>query len=135
MGNRSDELVKTFIEVKLDHPDDFLVVKETLSRMGSRLSPKVNTILQNCYILHKKQKFYIVHYKELMQLDGSDEPLTLDEIAHRNSCAVMLARWGLLAFSSTEQMDECIKTKVSVTVIPYKKKADWNIVQTYKIGE
>ena len=119
------------LEVKLKEPDDFLKVRETLSRIGVA-SRKERKLYQSCHILHKQGRYYIVHFKELFALDGKDTNITENDISRRNSIAGLLGDWGLI-----EIVGECEpKAPLSqIKVISYKEKNEWDLETKYNIGK
>lgn len=128
-----NNLIDGFVEVSLEEADDFLVVKETLSRMGTA-NKKKKQLYQNCFILHKKGKFYIVHYKELMLLDGCVLTMTKEDINVRNRCVNLLNKWGLLKTVDPMKSAEDNTVKISLHVVPHSQKNDWDFVVLYDIG-
>lgn len=124
----------TFIEVKLRQEDDFLKVKETLTRIGVA-SEKNKTLYQSCHILHKRGKYYIVHFKELFALDGKPSSLDEEDIARRNTIANLLADWGLIELVMPKMSQENQAPMKFIKVIPYKEKNEWDLVSKYKIGK
>ena len=119
------------LEVKLKEPDDFLKVRETLSRIGVA-SRKERKLYQSCHILHKQGKYYIVHFKELFALDGKDTNLSINDISRRNSIAGLLGDWGLI-----EIIGEALpKAPLSqIKVIAFKEKDEWELETKYNIGK
>lgn len=125
-------IVDTFIEVKLVEPDDFLLVKETLSRIGVA-SWKDKTLYPSCHIFHKRGKLYIVHFKELLALDGKRTNFDQDDLARRNTIAYLLEQWGLVDIVSDNA--EAPRAPVNtIRIIPHKEKSQWNIVYKYTLG-
>jgi hypothetical protein len=122
------------VEVLLEEKDDFLKVRETLTRIGLA-SKKDNTLYQSCHILHKQGKYYIVHFKELFALDGKETDLTENDIARRNTIVNLLAEWELVKIVNKEQTKDPIVSMSQVKIIPYKEKDDWNLVTKYSIGK
>lgn len=118
------------IEVRLKDPDDFLVIKETLTRIGVE-SKATQTLYQTCHILHKRGKYYIVHFKELFALDGKGTTLTMEDIARRDTIALLLSNWKLL--TTVERLDRV--EGVVVKVVPFKDKPNWDLVSKYTIGD
>ena len=118
------------IEVRLKDPDDFLVIKETLTRIGVE-SKATQTLYQTCHILHKRGKYYIVHFKELFALDGKEATLTMEDIARRDTIALLLSNWKLL--TTVERLDRV--EGVVVKVVPFKDKPNWDLVSKYTIGD
>ena len=123
----------TMVEVHLKNEDDFLKVKETLTRIGVA-SKKSNTLFQSCHILHKQGKYYIVHFKELFALDGKQTDLNEDDISRRNTIAKLLAEWDLVSVVSEEQIHPA-DSMSSIKVIPFSQKTEWELVAKYNIGK
>ena len=118
-------------EVTLKEPDDFLKVRETLSRIGVS-SRKEKKLYQSCHILHKQGKYYIVHFKELFALDGKEHNITENDIGRRNSIAGLLKDWGLVSFDNTPEP----KARLSqIKVISFKEKSEWVLEPKYNIGK
>jgi hypothetical protein len=126
--------IEDMVEVTLNERDDFLKVKETLTRIGLA-SKKDNTLYQSCHILHKQGKYYIVHFKELFALDGKPSDITENDIARRNTIANLLEEWDLIDIVRPEQTEELTVSLSQVKIIPYKEKNDWNLVTKYNIGK
>lgn len=126
--------VEDMVEVLLQEKDDFLKVRETLTRIGLA-SKKDNTLYQSCHILHKQGKYYIVHFKELFALDGKETDLTENDIARRNTIVNLLAEWELVKIVNKDQTKEPIVSMSQVKIIPYKEKDEWNLVTKYSIGK
>ena len=119
------------LEVKLKEPDDFLKVRETLSRIGVA-SRKEKKLYQSCHILHKQGRYYIVHFKELFALDGKDTNINENDISRRNSIAALLGDWGLIEIlGSTEPKAPLSQIKV----IAFKEKSEWVLETKYNIGK
>lgn len=125
--------VDSFVEVLLKQGDDFLKVKETLTRIGIA-SEKNKTLYQSCHILHKKGKYYIVHFKELFALDGRPSSFTEDDIARRNTIVNLLVDWGLVSLANPDATKEPVAPMRLIKVIPYKQKNEWQLVTKYNIG-
>ena len=119
------------LEVRLNEPDDFLKVRETLSRIGVA-SRKDKTLFQSCHILHKQGKYYIVHFKELFALDGKDTNLSENDIARRNTIANLLTDWGLVDVVGTSVEAAPLS---QIKVISFKEKGDWKLETKYNIGK
>jgi hypothetical protein len=117
-------------EVALKEPDDFLKVRETLSRIGVA-SRKERKLYQSCHILHKQGKYFIVHFKELFALDGKDTNLTENDIARRNTIVKLLGDWGLITMKETP---EPIAPLSQIKVISFKEKDEWTLETKYNIG-
>ena len=120
------------VEVILNEPDDFLKVRETLTRIGVA-SRKEKKIYQSCHILHKQGKYYIVHFKELFALDGKHANLTLNDIQRRNRIVQLIADWGLVTLVNPEKITD-IAPLNQIKVLAYKDKADWILETKYNIG-
>ena len=120
------------VEVNLKEPDDFLKVRETLTRIGVA-SRKEKKLFQSCHILHKKGQYYIVHFKELFALDGKYANITVNDIQRRNRIIKLLVDWGLVNLvDETKVMD--IAPLNQIKVIAYKEKSEWTLEQKYNIG-
>ena len=122
------------VEVTLKEADDFLKVRETLTRIGVA-SKKSETLFQSCHILHKQGKYYIVHFKELFGLDGKPTDFTNDDVARRNTIANLLAEWGLVELVVPEKSIDPISPLSQIKVIPFSQKGDWDLVTKYNIGK
>ena len=120
------------LEVVLKEPDDFLKVRETLSRIGVA-SRKDKTLFQSCHILHKQGKYYIVHFKELFALDGKDTNLSENDIASRNTITNLLSDWGLLDVVGTTSVEAAPLSQIKV--ISFKDKNNWKLETKYNIGK
>ena len=121
------------IEVKLNEPDDFLKVRETLTRIGVA-SRKEKKLYQSCHILHKQGKYYIVHFKELFALDGKFANLTVNDVQRRNRITRLLADWGLISIVKEDTVQD-IAPLNQIKVLPYKDKHEWSLEQKYNIGK
>lgn len=120
------------VEVILNEPDDFLKVRETLTRIGVA-SRKEKKIYQSCHILHKQGKYYIVHFKELFALDGKHANLTLNDVQRRNRITQLLADWGLISVVDPDKIQD-IAPLNQIKVLAYKDKEDWILETKYNIG-
>ena len=121
------------LEVTLNQPDDFLKIRETLSRIGVA-SRKDKTLFQSCHILHKQGKYYIVHFKELFALDGKKATLIENDVQRRNTIAVLLQDWNLLTIVKPD--DATNKAPLSqIKIIAFKEKKEWNLQAKYNIGK
>src|SRR5512139_473418 len=125
-------MIDTLLEVRIKNPDDFLKVKETLTRIGVP-SFKDKKLYQSCHILHKKGKYFIVHFKELFALDGKLSTLSDEDLARRNTIAKLLAEWDLISIVDATKMEN-IAPMNSVKIVPYKEKHDWSLISKYTIG-
>jgi len=121
------------LEVTIKQPDDFLKVRETLTRIGVA-SRKDKTLFQSCHILHKQGKYYITHFKELFALDGKNSSLSLNDIQRRNTIALLLQDWNLIEVVQPTLVEN--KAPLSqIKVLPFKEKSEWNMVAKYNIGK
>tara|TARA_A200000159_G_scaffold55897_1_gene51686 strand:+ start:2783 stop:3214 length:432 start_codon:yes stop_codon:yes gene_type:complete len=121
------------LEVTIKQPDDFLKVRETLTRIGVA-SRKDKTLFQSCHILHKQGKYYITHFKELFALDGKKSTLTTNDIQRRNTIALLLQDWNLIDVSDKKKTED--KAPLSqIKVLPFKEKNEWNLSAKYNIGK
>ena len=121
------------LEVTIKQPDDFLKVRETLTRIGVA-SRKDKTLFQSCHILHKQGKYFITHFKELFALDGKNSTLTENDIQRRNTIALLLQDWNLIDVVNTALVEN--KAPLSqIKVLPFKEKNEWNLVAKYNIGK
>jgi len=127
-------MLDTMVEVKLAKEDDFLKIRETLTRIGVA-SRKDKTIYQSCHILHKQGKYYIVHFKELFALDGKPSNFGDEDKGRRNTIANLLAEWGLVTLVQPTKSEEPVAPLSQIKVLPYKEKNDWNLVTKYNIGK
>lgn len=121
------------LEITLDHPDDFLKIKETLTRIGVA-SKKDKILYQSCHILHKQGRYFIVHFKELFALDGKQAELTDNDLERRNVIAKLLSDWGLLKIIDSD-LHQAIAPLSQVKVISYKEKDEWDLQSKYNIGK
>ena len=132
---RNDEIEwnpDKMLEVTIKQPDDFLKVRETLTRIGVA-SRKDKTLYQSCHILHKQGKYYIVHFKELFALDGKDTNLSENDIARRNTISNLLADWGLVDVISKSEVEAAPLSQIKV--ISFKDKENWKLETKYNIGK
>lgn len=121
------------LEIRLVHPDDFLKVKETLSRIGVA-SRKDRILYQSCHILHKQGYYFIVHFKELFALDGKQADLTDNDIERRNTIAKLLSDWGLVEIVEPSKHNN-IAPLSQIKVLSYKEKDEWTLQSKYNIGK
>ena len=120
------------LEVTIKQPDDFLKVRETLTRIGVA-SRKDKTLFQSCHILHKQGKYYIVHFKELFALDGKDTNISENDIARRNTIANLLSDWGLINVVGKSVVEAAPLSQIKV--ISFKEKNEWSLETKYNIGK
>ena len=121
------------VEVTLNEPDDFLKVRETLTRIGVA-SRKEKKLYQSCHILHKQGRYFIVHFKELFALDGKHANLTLNDVQRRNRITRLLADWGLITVVKPESVED-IAPLNQIKVLAYRDKGEWILEQKYNIGK
>jgi hypothetical protein len=121
----------SMLEVTLNEPDDFLKVRETLTRIGVA-SRKDKKLYQSCHILHKQGRYFIVHFKELFLLDGKKSNLEENDIARRNTIAQLMSDWGLITIDSSDI--EPLAPMRQIKIIPFKEKAQWELCPKYNIG-
>ena len=124
---------QSMIEVAQKEPDDFLKVRETLTRIGVA-SRKEKKIYQSCHILHKRGKYYIVHFKELFSLVGNQTNLSINDVQRRNRIASLLSDWGLLSIITTDKIDT-IAPLNQIKVLSFKEKGEWILESKYNIGK
>ncbi len=131
--DKIDWSVGDMLEVTISKPDDFLKVRETLTRIGVA-SRKDKTLYQSCHILHKQGKYYIVHFKELFALDGKTSTLTSNDIQRRNTIALLLSDWKLIEIVGKIEPEN--KAPLSqIKVLPFKEKKEWKLSAKYNIGK
>lgn len=128
-----DRVIDDFVEIELAKPDDFLKVKETLSRIGIS-SNKTKTLYQSCHIFHKRGRYYIVHFKELFLLDGKQTDFTDTDYARRNTICRLLAEWGLVKLVDPNQIEDLQAEVRSIKILPFSQKNEWTIKTKYSIG-
>lgn len=120
------------IEITLNTPDDFLKIKETLTRIGIA-SKKTKMLYQTAHILHKKSKYYIVHFKELFLLDQKRSDITLDDVARRNRIIALLADWNLCVVVNPSWIVNQ-SSMSTIKIVPFQEKHEWNLVEKYHVG-
>ena len=120
------------IEIVLKAPDDFLKIRETLTRIGVA-SRNEKKLYQSCHILHKQGKYYIVHFKELFLLDGKHSDFSENDIQRRNRITKLLSDWGLVEVVNEELIEEASSVS-QIKILPYKEKEEWTLVPKYSIG-
>jgi hypothetical protein len=126
--------IEDMIEVTLNAKDDFLKVRETLTRIGVA-SKKEKLLYQSCHILHKQGKYYIVHFKELFALDGKPTDITDNDLARRNTIALLLEDWGLVKLVNPKQVENLQVGLSQIKIIGFREKDDWELVPKYNIGK
>lgn len=122
------------IEVRLGDAEDFLKIKETLTRIGIS-SKRDNTLVQTCHILHKQGRYVIIHFLEMFKLDGREAKFTEDDELRRDTIASLLEDWGLLKIVEPDFEDPGKEGLARIKIIPFKDKGEWNLVQKYTIGK
>ena len=125
--------IADMLEISFKQNDDFLKIRETLTRIGVA-SRKDKTLYQSCHILHKRGKYYLVHFKELFALDGKESTITENDLARRNSIARLLDEWDLLSILDEEQSSTPLAPMSQIKVLPHREKPEWNLVAKYNIG-
>ena len=121
------------LEISFTENDDFLKIRETLTRIGVA-SRKDKTLYQSCHILHKRGKYYLVHFKELFALDGKESTISENDLARRNAIAKLLEEWGLLKILIPDQASTPLAPMSQIKVLPHKEKSEWSLVAKYNIG-
>jgi hypothetical protein len=128
-----NNLLETLVEVKIAEEEDFLKIKETLTRIGVA-SRKDQKLYQSCHILHKQGKYYIVHFKELFALDGKPSDFTAEDKGRRNTIAQLLEEWGLIKIVDAEMAKDPKALMSQIKIIPFKDKSNWTLEAKYNIG-
>jgi hypothetical protein len=126
--------LNNFIEVTLNAQDDFLKVRETLTRIGVS-SRKEKVLYQSCHILHKQGRYYITHFKELFALDGKPSNLSENDIQRRNAIAKLLEEWGLIKILNPKLLEDNVAPLHQIKIISFKEKDDWELITKYNIGK
>jgi len=120
------------LEITIKEPDDFLKVRETLTRIGVA-SRKEKKLFQSCHILHKQGRYFIVHFKELFMLDGKKSNFEESDVLRRNTIATLLSDWGLVEIVDSSKVAECAPMR-QIKIIPHKEKSEWELCPKYSIG-
>ena len=128
-----NELLDTLIEVRIGEEEDFLKIKETLTRIGVA-SRKENKLYQSCHIFHKQGKYYIVHFKEMFIIDGKSSNFTDEDKGRRNKIIELLQDWGLLKVLDPEKIKEPIASISQIKIISHKEKSSWTLEAKYNMG-
>jgi hypothetical protein len=126
--------IEDMVEITLNEKDDFLKVRETLTRIGVA-SKKEKVLYQSCHILHKRGKYYIVHFKELFSLDGKPTDLSENDIARRNTITNLLQDWELLKIVNVDMTKETTVYLSQIKILSHKEKDDWELIAKYNIGK
>ena len=132
MDNQED-IVKDLVEVTFPERDDFLKIRETLSRIGVA-SRREQELFQSCHILHKRGKYYITHFKELFKLDGKPTNIDESDIGRRTTIVGLLEQWNLVSVVNKSQIEEPKAPLSQIKIIPFKEKNDWKLTTKYSIG-
>jgi len=127
-------MLESMVEVTIEKEDDFLKIRETLTRIGVA-SRKDKTIYQSCHILHKQGRYYIVHFKELFALDGKPTNFGDEDRGRRNTIANLLAEWELIKLVEPMKSSEPVAPLSQIKILPHREKNEWNLVAKYNIGK
>lgn len=127
-------IVESLLEITLPNDDDFLKIKETLTRIGIA-SKKDKTLYQSCHILHKRGRYYVVHFKELFLLDGRPSEFTEDDMARRNTIAFLLEEWGLVNIVDRDLISTLLAPTNQIKIISHKEKSEWMLISKYTVGK
>ena len=131
--NQMNALIEEMVECTLAEPDDFLKIRETLTRIGVA-SRKDKTLFQSCHILHKQGRYYIVHFKELFALDGKPTNYSENDQARRNTIANLLVEWNLIQLVNSEKTSTLVVPLNQLKILAYKEKEEWVLTAKYNIG-
>ena len=126
--------INSLVEITLTNADDFLKVRETLTRIGVA-SKKEKTLYQSCHILHKQGRYYIVHFKELFALDGKPSNITESDVARRNTIIKLLKEWELVEILQPDLIENPVAPISQIKVLPFKDKEEWELTAKYNIGK
>jgi hypothetical protein len=130
----NSKLIDSFVEVDIKTADNFLKIKETLTRMGI-CSERDKTLWQSCHILHKQKRYFIVHFKELFALDGKPSSLSEEDRARRNTIAMLLEQWGLIDIIRPKLIDGDTLPPGKIKIISFIDKENWTLVPKYTVGQ
>ena len=133
MMDSQEAIVNDLVEVTFPEKDDFLKIRETLSRIGVA-SRREQELFQSCHILHKRGKYYITHFKELFKLDGKPTNIDESDIGRRNTIVSLLEQWKLVTVVNTQQIAEPRAPLSQIKIIPFKEKPEWKLTTKYSIG-
>ena len=131
--DNQEEIIKDLVEVTFQEKDDFLKIRETLSRIGVA-SRREQELFQSCHILHKRGKYYITHFKELFKLDGKQTNFDEGDLGRRNTIVDLLRQWNLVKVLNPQQILDPRAPLSQIKVIPFKEKSEWILTQKYSIG-
>lgn len=126
--------IENLVEVELAEKNDFLKVRETLTRIGVAAKNQ-NVLYQSCHILHKQGRYYIVHFKELFELDGKPTNISENDVARRNTIANLMEEWGLVKLVDKDKSAEPVAPLSQIKILPHKEKDEWQLVAKYNIGK
>lgn len=126
--------IEHLVEIELAEQNDFLKVRETLTRIGVAAKNQ-NVLYQSCHILHKRGKFYLVHFKELFALDGKPTDISDNDIARRNTIANLIAEWGLVKLTDPTKTAANVAPLNQIKILPFREKGDWQLITKYTIGK
>jgi|TARA_Y100000114_G_scaffold138137_1_gene140908 hypothetical protein len=130
----TEKIVDSLVEITLTDPQDFLKIKETLTRIG--VSSRVgNKLYQSCHILHKRGKYYITHFKELFALDGLPSKMSEEDIGRRNTIVGLLSEWGLCEIVDTDKCEEPLTSLRRIKILSHKNRDEWELIPKYHIGK
>jgi len=129
----SEDILTVGVEIRLKEKEDFLKIKETLTRIGIA-SPKGKKLFQSCHILHKRGRYSIVHFKELFELDGKPSNFSEEDEKRRNTITKLLVDWGLVVLIGTIPPDKVVPMS-QIKIIPFKEKQEWELIAKYNIGK
>jgi len=130
--NDQEQQISNLVEVTFPEKDDFLKIRETLSRIGIA-SRRDQELFQSCHILHKQGRYFIVHFKELFMLDGKKANLEESDIQRRNTIATLMSDWGLVEIQDTSKAADCAPLRL-IKILPFKEKDEWELCPKYNIG-
>jgi hypothetical protein len=128
------DILDSLVWVRLNKADDFLKIKETLTRIGVA-SKRDNKLFQSCHILHKRNNYAIVHFKELFALDGKPSNITDEDIARRNTIVALLAEWNLITVIDHEKIKSPVAPLSYIKILPFSEKSNWELIVKYNIGK
>ena len=132
--DNTEKIVESLVEVTLKDPQDFLKVRETLTRIG--VSSRVgNKLYQSCHILHKRGKYYITHFKELFALDGLPSKMSEEDFGRRNTIVGLLAEWGLIDIVDEDKCSDPVASLKRIKIISHKTRDEWELIPKYHIGK
>lgn len=133
MSQTIEQILNSFVEICIKHPDDFLKIKETLERIGIA-NVDTKTLYQSCHIFHKRGKLYITHFKELFILDRKHSSISDTDIGRRNTICRLMSEWGLMEIVDPDKIADNRVRISSIKIIPYAQKREWKLISKYSIG-